>query len=468
MADEQSQPTVRGAVMNAVMKDLSNPDGAMRKAIEASGQGGELPQLRNDQGQFQAATPPAAPPEGQAPATTEGQAAPAAGEAPRAEEHPPAAGDPNGDQAPVAQGSGASPDGVSAAPPSDSGGGEGASTAAPTRSWDDFEQVEYEDPELGEKIAVWAPKEKSGRVKDGYALKAMMSRHATYLGKHKSMLEPLIASGQFDQLAPYIQRALSDPQYAQALVMLANGQVPPQFQQTQPVGTPPQAAPPQSSPTPVAVPTVEQQTAQLRQELLAQGIDEYTADAIVVAQKPIIQQQVTLMTQQAEYQRAREAEVQRQAEYQRAQAQITQTLTVASQQLAIRYPGEFTGNPQVDEPKMQELFNYAKAAGFDQVYGVNPAVFIVAKQDLEAKRAQAAAAAPVAQPASALAASARALAGQAGQAIADRAAATVVNRNAAAPPPQPPKDPLKSINTKGKSIKQVTREVAQVLAQQAS
>lgn len=456
--------SVRQSVFEAVQRDMNDPTSAFAKTLTATQ---ETPSA---QGEVPAPATVQAPPNG---------TAEAADPVPGAEAVAPEIGSAPPQSPPVSEAPPVEPGSASGeAPPPEAGGAASAASGAPAVP--EYDEVAYEDPELGETIRVLAPKGMGARVKDGYALKAAMSRHATYLGRHKQLLEPLIANGQFEMLAPIIERINREPAFAQALgkaIQRYQAGLPMTFadevQQSGAAVVPSQAG---GNPAVSDVSeTVEQTCLQLKQQLLTSGVDEYTAESVVTAQRPIIKRQAEL---EASIAAQRAAEQQRASEQQRytqqqqqALQQVNWAISQGARDLALRYPQEFTGDPAQDEAKMNSLFNYAKQAGMVEVYGINPALFLVAKADLDAKRAGAPAQ-PVAtappQPASTLAAQAQAVAGAAGAAIAQRTAATVINKGQAEPPPAKQPDPLKAIKTQGRSLKDISRDVVKVIERSAS
>lgn len=339
-------------------------------------------------------------------------------------------------------------------PPATGGDAPPVAPAYATPEWADL--VEYDDPELGEKISVYVPKDKASRVKDGYALKATMSRHATYLQRHKAFLEPLIAQGQFDAIAPVLQAAYQDPRLMQAIATVvdryANGQ-PIDF--SDPAVQRVQAA----VEAPVEPQTQYDQSGQY--VIDPDEYDPYTAEAVTKAVRPLMER-VQRAEQYAQQQQAyQQQSQQQQAATQQQQAAANQMATQASRDLALRYPNEFSGELGKDESKLMTLHQYAASAGLYQQYGLTPAALLVAKMDLDAKRSQ-----YTASPLAAVQANARA----AGAQIANRVAGSVVN-GGATQPPGAPQDPFEAIAARSRNadgtprkVKDVARDVVGVLA----
>ena len=218
--------------------------------------------------------------------------------------------------------------------------------------WAEFDEIEYEDSDTGEKFPVRAQKSYAQKVKDGYARRSVMDRNARYLAGAKQTLEPLITSGEFYKIQPMLDMALHDPTLASAM-----GELYARHITGQPITFSDAVA--QASP----------QQRQEAQQHVAAGTD---LDSI---QDPLVRQVVEgldnrmaarLAPYQEELNRTRGlAEAQEQARRNEAFArnQAARTYNEALTELRTVYPTDFNG-AETDHQKISALWQYANSAGY--------------------------------------------------------------------------------------------------------
>jgi hypothetical protein len=239
--------------------------------------------------------------------------------------------------------------------------------------WAEYEEIEVEDD--GGSYRVRAPKEYARKVRDGFVRRSLMDRHAGYLAKYRPLLEPLISSGQFEDLATMIAFGNQQTPEAEAfrrgmyeLFMRAVTGKPVSFADQ--VEAKPSQAP---------------QPAEDEDDVLGvrKLIEPLASD--LAALKAEYERQQKLARQQAELARmAAEAERQTVAEF------------------ASYFPGEFTGDPVKDGPALMRVFSYAQNAGMFARYNptndprLYPAVMRLAKLEMDRSAVPSAAASAVA------------------------------------------------------------------------
>ena len=237
----------------------------------------------------------------------------------------------------------------------------------------DYEEVEYQDPDLDKTFKVRVHKDDANAVKRGYMRQADYTRKTMGLAAVRKDLQPLIDSGQITQLLPLIQRALSDPEYGNFVVdayqrrMQGLSLTPAQAQAAQAV----QAVTEQAAPPPV----------------LSENEDPFMAQ-VLAPFKERIDKAVTLAERLAAEQDARVAS-ERAAQQQSAhRANIAYQ---AHQELWRRFPDAFNGDINHDNAEFTRAINYARDSGYLQSYGENPLAVVLAYEDLRNSRAEAAA-----------------------------------------------------------------------------
>lgn len=249
-----------------------------------------------------------------------------------------------------------------------------AAAAEIARKWEDYEEVEYDDPEAGQKYTVYALKDQAPAVKNGYARRSIMDRHATWLGQAKGVLEPLITSGEILQVLPLIQRAMQDPEFGAFVVDAYNRRV--RGQEL----TPAQAA------AADAVHAAGGAAAVSAAAGTIPGNDGYIDPFLDEAMKPIRTElgevKTTLQTLAERDRQAAAAQQQRQ----QIEADVNNILAQTHRDLHAMYPDAFKGDWASDEPLFKKIYQYGTDAGYFRSYGFNPATFRLAYAELRNAR----------------------------------------------------------------------------------
>jgi hypothetical protein len=231
---------------------------------------------------------------------------------------------------------------------------------------DDWEDIEIEDTDNGNKYTVKAKKDYAQYVKDGYLRRSDYSRKTGKLAKHKEWLEPMINNGALDAIAPLIEKANSDDELATAFYELYQAR-----QQGRPLvyGVQPQPQA-QTQAQQYIQPQAVYNQAQIQQPLYDENgieVDEYTRNAVQgllsQAMTPM-QQKIAELTQWQQQQMSYLQQQQQQQQHlaqQRAQAE--RQIRHVHEVLRTRFPQEFDGT-QNDVPKLQELDRLANQAGY--------------------------------------------------------------------------------------------------------
>jgi hypothetical protein len=261
---------------------------------------------------------------------------------------------------------------TAAAPDAPATGGAAAVEAAADvtlRDWNDYSPVEYEDGDTGEKYQVFAPKAQAQAVKNGYARRSLMDRHATYLGRAKNVLEPLITDGRIMNLLPLIERAFQDPEYGDFVVDAFNRRI-----SGQPL-TPAQHAAADAGAAITAAATPEGGESEYVDpwlkatlEPLQRDLDETKAFVRTMAQRE-------------------EQQVQARAQQQRIQADANRDLGNAHRELAALYPDAFAGDFARDRALLGKVHKYGMDAGYFSHYGFGPAAWRLAYSEMRIGRA---------------------------------------------------------------------------------
>jgi len=354
------------SVLNAAIASMSDP-GVLDQEIDErrlptpeQTAADEPEYLGEDMRPIERGTAPAAP--GQPPA-------PAAPARPSADTQPPP------------------PTPAAAAPPA---GSPPAATAPAADPFAEYEEIEYDDPDVGEKYMVRAPKSYADKVRNGYARRSIMDRNIGWLGKHRQTIEPLVTNRQFEDVMPIIQRGMGDQEFANyiaaAYMRRINGlpldvatyQAPPVAQNGQAPAPAPALAPGTRTPGESAPAGALDSASVLSAIDAIPDVDDYTKSAVKAALSPIataFSQLASTVAQQRQTYDQQQQQVQ-QAERQRQQrAQLGLAYRRALQQT---FPDEFT--EQTPSDRYLAVLNYAQTSGIFRTYGESPAAIVIARQ----------------------------------------------------------------------------------------
>ncbi|MGB8520853.1 MAG: hypothetical protein WCD38_11890, partial [Candidatus Tumulicola sp.] len=273
----------------------------------------------------------------------------------------------------------AAPIAAGAEKPADQPGGQPATAAAPMGQaapvadpWTEYDEIEYNDGDTGEKYKVRAPKSYAEKVRNGYTRRSMMDRHANALGKHKAWLEPLVVAGALDGIAPLIQDATRDPELAAALTQLYNRRrmgLP----LADPVQQQQQLPPQQTQQTPS--PQQEDLLARLKAD---PNVDDYTRGVLESYLGPMSQELAQARSYIAEQRTYSQQQQQRQQATQQQQQMLNDAANRAEAELRALYPTEI--NQDTPHEMLARVGRYAQEGGYLQRFGVSPGAFVLAYQ----------------------------------------------------------------------------------------
>jgi hypothetical protein len=310
---------------------------------------------------------PAAQPDAAAPGA--GAAQPAA----TADAQPPATATPapTADAQPPARpaAAAAQPAGVAAQPAA------GAAAAQPEDLWNEYDEIEYADDDTGEKYTVRAPKKYADKVKNGYARRSIMDRNSRYFRQYQPWLEPIIADGSFERIAPLIQTALRDRELADAITEVYT-------RRTQGRPLLDAAAPPAAVSAPAAAAAAAPAAGQETVDILSaidriEDVDDYTREALKKGLAPV--QEILNRRAALDAQNQRTAEQQRTQQQQaedRRRAQVSFGIA-ARNELKRVFPNEFTDATPPE--RYTAVLEYAGRANMFETYGWSPATIVLAK-----------------------------------------------------------------------------------------
>jgi hypothetical protein len=273
-----------------------------------------------------------------------------------------------------------------AAAPTGEAAAEGAAAAILERPdpMADYEDVEYEDPDLDKKFTVRVPKDAAAAVRNGYMRRADYSRKTMFLGDLRKTVEPLVGDGRLKAILPLIQRALEDPEYGNFVADAYNRRIAGQSL------TPAQAAAAEAGAAVAA-------TAAPAVAPLSEAEDPFLAEAL----RPYNERlgKVTSLVE-----RMASEEEQRRTQETQARQQYDARVAVGNQgyqMLCQRYGDEFSGNPEKDRNSFMRAVDYGRASGLFDQYGESPSSIVLAYEDLRRERESASASPAVAAVAAA-------------------------------------------------------------------
>jgi hypothetical protein len=305
-----------------------------------------------------------------------------------------------------------------------------AATAA-----EEYEEFEFEDPDLGAKFTMRAPKQYAEFARRGYGRRTAYDKAISYLKNADPVFRSMIEDGRVNKLLPLIQRALEDPAYGE---YVTSG-----FQRST-----------------QGLPLVEQAVVEAARAGAA------AAAPVIEDINPFVDPEITTLRQRTEaIEREWQAEkAARQEQTQTAQqrdAAMRRNITLmqgAHQDLAASYPGTFRPDLGDQDPAWKAAYKYAQDAGYLNRYDLRAAIVFGGQgwRSLEAERLAATsspAAAALGQMDAQLVDAATREAAAAARTVAGGAVAQTV---AAPIPPKPvPKNPDGSMKTKEEFMGQV-------------
>ncbi len=234
--------------------------------------------------------------------------------------------------------------------------------------WADAVELEYE-ADGGQKYKVRAPAAQAENVRRGFLRRSTFDRNATWMGRARPALEPLVTSGQIDPIIPILQRALADQEFGEFVTQAYNRRL---------------TGMPLAPTTPAAVaPTVAQPV----QPAAVPGgyepgpdADPFYAEAVRPYIAPLQGELRETRDELAKMRQEREQTQQREAAQRQQYQQNAQAVQFAHQDLAGRYPGEWSGDLARDKAAFDMAVAYARDAGFVQAYGLRGGIVMAAER----------------------------------------------------------------------------------------
>jgi hypothetical protein len=252
-----------------------------------------------------------------------------------------------------------------AAPP---GAAEGAAAAeAAAAAQIEFEEFEFEDPDLNLKYPVRVPKHVLETAKRGYGRRAAYDRAIRYAKDADPVLRPLIEDGRLARILPLLQRALEDPAYGeyvyQGYERATKGL--PLIEQARAEAS---AAATLPAPSPAAGFSADLNA------LAAE--DPYFAERAA----PILKTVEDMQQKLARIEQERTTQAQRAVEEQRLNQQRGAEMASAHRDLAAAYPSLYTGDLQRDDAIWRSTVKYASDSGYANAYGLRAAIVFAGQQ----------------------------------------------------------------------------------------
>lgn len=216
----------------------------------------------------------------------------------------------------------------------------------------DYDEFEFEDPDLELKFPIRVPKQYSETAKRGYGRRAAQDRLIRYLKDSEPVLRPMIEDGRIKQILPLIQAALENPQYGE---YVTGG-----FQRLQ-----------------KGLPLIEQAKIEAAQAAVEppqsydfSGADPFFAEQLAPFQKTIETLQQRLDRQDQERQ---QTAAQQQQAAERSQRMALE-MQAAHKDLAAAYPEQCRLDLGPNDPFWQKACKLARESGYVENYGIRAGV----------------------------------------------------------------------------------------------
>lgn len=229
---------------------------------------------------------------------------------------------------------------------------------------DDYGEFEFEDPDLGTKFTMRAPKQFVETAKRGYGRRTALDRAMSNYKNADPVFRSMVEDGRLNKLLPLIQAALDNKEYGE---FVTQG-----FQRLQ-----------------QGVPLIEQ----ARAEAAAAGA---AAIAAPEESNPFVDPEVVSLRDRTAamerdwqaFQAERQQQTQTQAQHREQTARNTSLMAGAHQDLAAAYPGVFNAQLGDQDPAWKAAYEYAKDAGYLQRYDLRAAIVFGGQgwRQLEAER----------------------------------------------------------------------------------
>jgi hypothetical protein len=244
----------------------------------------------------------------------------------------------------------------------------------------EFEEFEYEDPDLEVKIPVRVPKNYAQTAKRGYGRRAALDRMISYYKSADPVLRQLVEDGRINAILPLLQRALTDPAYGEYVTQ--------GYERAQ-RGLPlmeaarAEAAAAASSPT---VPGGNGNGDFDPSAFIAQfeAEDPFAAERL----KPLIGYIENMGKSFAQLQAERTTATQRQQQEAEQRRRRGEAMAGAHQDLAATYPDLFNLSLGTKDPAWKKALQVAQEAGYVDRYGDLRAAIVFGGQAVAAMEAE--------------------------------------------------------------------------------
>lgn len=226
-----------------------------------------------------------------------------------------------------------------------------ATEAVAQQMADEWDEFEFEDPDLGAKITMRAPKQYAEVAKRGYGRRAAHDRAISYAKNADPILRQMIEDGRINQVLPLIRAAIEDNEYGQFVAEAYQRRQRGESLLQQAIRE--QQAPPVANPPP--------------------QVEEFADPFLAEQIRPVIQQYEqkyeTLQQRLDRMDQERQAAERAAREAQQRQVQIAQELRGAHEDLASMYHGRFSTERGPNDPLWQTANQIAREGQYCERYG---------------------------------------------------------------------------------------------------
>lgn len=219
---------------------------------------------------------------------------------------------------------------------------------------DEWDEFEFEDPDLNTKITMRAPKQYAEVVKRGYGRRAAHDRAISYAKNADPILRQMIEDGRINQVLPLIRAAIEDNEYGQFVAEA--------YQRRQRGESLLQQAIREHQ-APVANPPQQVDLAALETQ------DPFLAEQVRPIVAPLMAEIQTLKSGYQTWEQQRQAQEQAAREAQQRSIQIANELRGAHEDLAAMYQGRFSTERGPNDPLWQTANQIAREGQYCERYG---------------------------------------------------------------------------------------------------
>lgn len=226
----------------------------------------------------------------------------------------------------------------------------------------EYEEFEYEDPDLGEKIPLRAPKQYANSAKRGYSRRSTFDREMHYLKDLDPVFRQLALNGQLkngSEIANIVQQALNDQEYG---TYVTGG-----FRRRQ-----------------AGLPLVEQAMREAKAAVPspAAPTEEIAIDDPFIAQavQPLMAKIAALQQRTDTWEQSQEKQRQEVAQKQQRDVWINEQWRGAHADLTAEFPDLFTGDINRDRTTLEQTRKFAEDAGYTNLYGLRGAIVLAGQR----------------------------------------------------------------------------------------